>query len=226
MNLNDVFVVIAAYNEQKRILKTIRDLNKQGYHNIIVVDDGSQDNTFNLIKNKVYAIKHIINRGQGAALKTGIDFALKRGAKVIITFDADGQHKPSEIKYFLKELEKGYDIVLGSRFIKPKSEIPLHRKILLKGSVIIIRLFYGLKMTDAHNGFRAFSRYAAEIIELKTDRMEHASEFIEEIKKKGLRYKEIPVTILYNKEVLKKGTGSFLEAFRILFRMMFKILTR
>ena len=98
--------------------------------------------------------------------------------------------------------------------------MPLSRKIILKGSVIVLRIFYGLKVTDAHNGFRALSRKAAKKIEIKCNRMAHASEIIAEIRKNKLKFKEVPVKIIYNKEIIAKGHASFKEAFKVLFAMI------
>ena len=106
------------------------------------------------------------------------------------------------------------------------THIPMIRRILHFGSRIIIFLFYGLWMTDAHNGFRALSRKAARTIEIKSNRMEHASEIIGEIKRHNLRYKEVPVTIKYDQETLAKGHGGFVGAFRVLAKMILHKLTR
>jgi len=223
-----VFVVIAAYNEKDSISRVIEDLHKNSYRNVIVVDDGSKDNTPQIAeRKKAIVLQHILNRGQGAALKTGIDFALTKGADIIITFDADGQHQAKEIKKLMKPVASGkVDIALGSRFIDHKSDMPLGRVILLKGSVLVQRLFYGLKLTDAHNGFRAFSRKAAQKIEITADRMAHASQIINEISKKKISYTEVPVTILYTKYSMEKGVGSFSQACKILWRMILDKLHR
>lgn len=221
LDKKSIYIVIAAYNEGKSILKVINSLKKSGYKNIIVVDDGSSDNTYELCKNSsIYALRHIINRGQGAALKTGIDFALKNGAEIIITFDADGQHRVEDIPAMIKPIQKKEcEVTLGSRFLK-KSELPLFRKITLKIAILIVWLFYGVKMTDAHNGFRAMTKSAAKKIKITSDRMEHASQIIEEIHKKQIKYKEIPVTILYTDYSLKHGHGGFKQAIKVLWGMI------
>jgi len=217
-----VYIVIAAYNEKDSIARVIDDLHKHGYKNIIVVDDGSKDNTTQIAeRKKVMVLQHILNRGQGAALKTGIDYAVQQGADIIITFDADGQHQAKEIKNLIKPVTSGKaEVALGSRFLKDDSNIPFMRKLLLKGSVLIQRFFYGINLTDAHNGFRALSRKAAQKIEITADRMAHASQIIDEISKKKIRYTEVPVTILYTQYSLKKGTGSFSQALKVLWRMI------
>ena len=214
-----IWIVIAAFNEEKIIGKVIDNLRSYNYENVVVVDDGSSDKTFNVLKSKkVHALTHCINRGQGAALQTGIDFALSKGADVIVTFDADGQHFAEEIKDIIKPISQGYDVALGSRFLNKKTNIPLFRKVVLKGGTFICRLFYGIKLTDTHNGFRALSKKAAKKIRITEDKMEHASQIIDEIAKHKLKYKEVPVTIKYSEYSLNKGQSIF-NAIKILFKM-------
>jgi glycosyltransferase involved in cell wall biosynthesis len=220
-----IFIVIAAYNEEKSIGDVIAALSHEGYKNIVVVDDGSADRTYDAAsKRGVYAIRHIINRGQGAALKTGIDFAISKGAEVIVTFDADGQHVPGDIKKMVSPILNGTsDVTLGSRFLAGgKTNISLLRRIYLKLGVLVFLVLYGIRLTDSHNGLRALSRRAAEAIEIKCDRMEHASEIVDQIKKKHLRYKEVPVEIRYTDYSLKHGQKYLTNSFNILFRMIFK----
>ena len=95
---DSVWIVIAGYNEEKRIEAVISDLKKNGYHNVVVVDDGSKDATGAVaVDAGATVLRHVMNRGQGAALKTGIDFAVKNDAEIIVTFDADGQHHSKKI---------------------------------------------------------------------------------------------------------------------------------
>jgi len=223
--MDKIFIVIAAYNEEKNIKNVITGLQREGYQNIILVDDGSKDNTLEVAKSiNAMVLKHTINRGQGAALQTGMTYALLHGADYIVHFDADGQHNPKEIKDILAPLiKKEVDVTLGSRFLK-KQRIPFRRKIMLKGGILAIFLFYGVKLSDAHNGFRGFTRKAAKKIKITLDRMEHASEIIDQINKKGIKYKEVPVTIKYTKETLRfgrKGQGS-LDSIKILLKMFLK----
>ena len=217
----EVYIVIAAYNEERKIINVITSLQQNGYSSIIVVDDGSKDNTgVNAEKVGAIVIRHPINRGQGAALKTGFDFALGQNAQIIVTFDADGQHKAEEISFLTTPIETGeVEVCLGSRFLGKVSNVSWHRKLLLKGGALIMWLFYGIKLTDSHNGFRAFSVQALAKLDLKEDRMEHASEIVEQIGKKQLSYKEIPVTIVYTDYSLQKGQRSS-AAFKILWNMI------
>jgi len=221
-----IFVIIPAFNEGKEIIKVIKGLKKEGYSNIVIVDDNSKDNTYNKVKKeKVHLLKHNINRGQGAALKTGIDYSLHNHADIIVTFDADGQHNPKEIKKLVDPIIKGkVDVVLGSRFLG-KSKVPFMKKITLKGGVLFTWLFSGIKLTDTHNGFRALSKRAAEQIEIKQDRMEHASEIIDEIAKKNIKYKEVPVTIVYTDYSQSKGQ-SVLNSINIAAKLILRKLTR
>ena len=222
-----VAIVVAAYNEEKTIGKVLKDLRKHGYEDVIVVNDGSADRTAEKAqKAGSKTLTHIINRGQGAALQTGISQAVKDGADIIVTFDADGQHHAKDIKRLIRPIEKGTtEVCLGSRFLKNTSNVPRFRRLILKAGVISMRLFYGLKLTDSHNGFRAFSRKAAKKIKLKSDGMEHASEIIEQIAEHKLTYKEIPNTITYDQHTLEKGQSNS-NAIRIITKMILNKLKR
>ncbi|MBI4980537.1 glycosyltransferase family 2 protein [Candidatus Woesearchaeota archaeon] len=219
----ETWLVIPAFNEENKLKEVVSNLKRNGYARIVVVDDGSQDNTYQLAqKENVIVLNHLINRGQGAALKTGIDYALEQGAEVIVTFDADGQHQPEDISILIQPiLENKADIVLGSRFLTNNSNTPFIRRLFLKGGALLFNLFYGVKVTDSHNGLRALSRTAAEQIEITSDGPEHASEIIEEIGKKQLKYTEVPVTIKYTDYSLQHGQSSW-AAFKILFKMLIK----
>ena len=217
-----IFAVVPAYNEEGRISKVIKDLRKHKCH-VVVVDDASGDNTVKIIgkfKN-IILIRQGVNQGQGAALRVGIQRALNEGADIIVTFDADGQHQAKEISELIAPIKAGVaDISLGSRFLTKKTKMPFSREILLKGSVLVERILLGVKLTDAHNGFRALSRKAAKKIKIKENRMAHASEIIKEISRNNLRYAEVPVEIVYNKETLENGTGSYSTAIGILYKIL------
>ncbi|MFC1648296.1 glycosyltransferase family 2 protein [Nanoarchaeota archaeon] len=211
------YIVIAAYKEEKFITKVVKNLHKSGYKNIVVVDDGSGDRTGAIAaKAGAIVLTHVVNRGQGAALQTGIDYAINQGADIIVTFDADGQHQAKDLKRMISYVTSGkYDVALGSRFLKGAGDIPKSRRLLLKGSIIVQRIFYGVNLTDAHNGLRVLSRKAAKKIRITSDRMEHASQIAEEIFRHNLRYKEVPVNILYTEYSQEKGHGSFFGALKV-----------
>ena len=218
-----IFIVIAAYNEGKSIVKVINGLKHAGYKDIVVVDDGSRDNTYDAALNAgAITLRHIINRGQGASLKTGIDYAIQNGADIIVTFDADGQHRIEDLKAMIAPVISGkYDVTLGSRFLK-SVEMPFFRRLTLKIAVLVVWFFYGAKMTDAHNGFRVMNRNAAKAINITSDRMEHASQIVEEIHRKKINFKEIPVTILYSDYSMQHGQGGFMQALKVFSRMILR----
>ncbi len=211
----DVFVIIPAYNESACIAQVAREV-RAAYPHVVVVDDGSHDDTAEAAKRgATYVLRHPINRGQGAALQTGITFALQRGADYIVTFDADGQHRVEDIEALLVPLRAGEcEITLGSRFLGNVVDIPAARWRVLKLAVLFTRIVNRVKLTDAHNGLRAFSRRAAQQIDITLDRMAHASELIDQIRRSGLAYQEVPVQIRYTEYSLAKGQSSR-GAFRI-----------
>lgn len=220
-NKDNIWIIIPAYNEEKRLDSVIDSLMKNGYCNIAVVDDGSRDKTYDIALNKgVWTIKHPINLGQGAALETGIEFAIKQGAKAIITFDADGQHKAEEISLFIDKLNKGYDAVLGSRFLK-ENKIPSLRKLILKGGIFFTKFISNIKVTDSHNGFRAMTKYAVSKVKIEFNDMTHASEILDKVSANKLKFCEVPVTIIYSDETMKKGQSS-LNALKIALKIIIK----
>jgi glycosyltransferase involved in cell wall biosynthesis len=222
-----LFLIIPAYNEEKSIGRVIRNLIKSGYDNIVVVDDNSSDDTARIAEESgAVVLKHIINRGQGAALKSGTEYALQNGAEVIVHFDADGQMQVSDIKKMVYPITNNdADIALGSRFLGAAENIDLGKRIVLKLARFVVFILYGLWLTDSQNGFRAMNRYAAGKIEITSNRMEHAGEILGEIKKKRLRYKEIPVTIRYTDYSMSKGqswTKSFSLGIKMIIRKLLK----
>jgi polyprenyl-phospho-N-acetylgalactosaminyl synthase len=222
----DIAVVIPAYNEEKMIGQVIKDVRTACPH-VFVVDDGSSDGTAaSAHAAGANVLRHVLNRGQGAALATGIEAALKAGADIVVTFDADGQMDPADIASLVAPIEAGIcDVALGSRFhgngCHPEpvegrqSRMPFVRRLTLKAALVFTKLTTGLALTDTHNGLRAFSRAAAAELEIKCDRMAHASEILEEISRHGWRYREIPVKIRYTEYSMKKGQ-KISGAFRIL----------
>jgi len=204
-----VFVVVPAYNEAPAIGAVLHEL-RAVYRHVVVVDDGSTDGTQDAARPfAAYVLRHPINCGQGAALQTGIDFAILRGAEYIVTFDADGQHRVEDIAVLLSPILSGeYDITLGSRFLGSIVGIPHLRRRMLRLGVLFTRLVNGVNLTDAHNGLRAFSRRAAQRINLRLDRMAHATELIDQVRQSGLPFKEVPVQIRYTPYSLRKGQST------------------
>ena len=210
---NNVYVIIPAYNEGKRILEVIKQA-KNYAKNIVVVDDGSKDETCNIAeKTGVDVLNHIINLGKGAALKTGCDYAVSNGAKKLIVMDADGQHNPSEIPHFLKSLNDA-DIVFGYRQLK---EAPLVFKFGNRFINLSTKLLYGLNLKDTQSGFRAFTNSCYKKIRWKANDYSMESEMIANVGKHNLKYKEIPIKTIYRDKY--KGT-TVLDGIKIVFNMI------
>jgi glycosyltransferase involved in cell wall biosynthesis len=212
-----IFIVVPAYNEAAAIGAVISSLRAR-WPRVVVVDDGSRDATGAMAREAgATVLTHIVNRGQGAALQTGIQYALEQGAAVIVTFDSDGQHASEDLERLISPILDGTaDVVLGSRFLGSAEGIPSTRKLLLQGAIFFTRLSSGLKVTDAHNGLRAFSRTAASQIQIELDRMAHASEILDQISRRRMRFVEVPVHIRYSEYSRAKGQSS-LGALRVLF---------
>ena len=201
-----VYVICPAFNEARTIAGVLAGLAGQGYE-IVVVDDGSSDGTRRVAETMAMTvISHPVNLGQGAALKTGIDYALSRGAEFIVTFDTDGQHRVSDIARLISALQaSGADYALGSRFLTGEQRMPLVRRLLLRAATLFTAVSTGLRLTDTHNGLRAMTRRGAAALDLRQNRMAHASEILSEIARSGLAYVEVPVTIDYTEYSLAKG---------------------
>lgn len=227
MSSSNIFIIIPVYNEAAVIAQTIHNVLQAGY-NVIVVDDGSTDGTPDIIRKfPVHCIFHPVNIGQGAALQTGMDFARMRQATAVVHFDADGQHKPDDIEQLLSPVLSGEcDVAVGSRFLKKdKTNIPLSRKVFLRMARYINWMVTGILLSDAHNGLRALNSHALETIYITENRMAHASEIVWLIKKHGLRYKEVPVTIEYTAYSMQKGQ-SLWNSINIIFDILFKKINR
>lgn len=204
-----VFVVVPAYNEAPSVGGVVTALHAL-YPNVVVVDDGSSDDTGETARRAgAMVLRHVINRGQGAAIQTGIEFALRAGAGCVVTFDADGQHDPADIERLLLPVVRGEcDVALGSRFLGQAEGITAMRRLTLQMGVWFTWLTSGVRLTDAHNGLRAFSRRAAEVVDIRLDGMAHASELVDIIRRHGLSFREVPVTIRYTDYSRTKGQSA------------------
>jgi glycosyltransferase involved in cell wall biosynthesis len=193
-----MFIVMPAFNEAPAIEETIREIASCGYTRLIVVDDGSDDDTFERARTTegVIAVRHVLNRGKGAAVKTGIEAAKMLGADAVVTIDADGQHNPAGIAGMLDLIEQGYDVVLGSRLKNPKG-MPLHKIAANLAGNCVTFILYGLWVTDSQSGLRAYSRRAMDLIDTRTDRYEYDSEVIREIRRNRLKFVEVPIEVRY-----------------------------
>lgn len=198
MKSSKTHIILPAYCEGRVIKKVIEDIQREGFKNIIVIDDGSTDNTYEVAKSTgVIVLKHPINRGKGAATQTGIDGAKLLDADIIVTMDSDGQHNPKDIKKLLKPiLDNEADVVIGSRMINNK-DMPKSRIIMNKIANLITYLFFGIMVTDSQSGFRAYNKKAYTSVYTYMDRYEFESEMLGQIKNAKLRIKEVPIKVIY-----------------------------
>lgn len=208
--MNDTtFIVIPAFQEELVIGAVVSEL-RTAWSNVVVIDDGSRDGTGDAARAAgATVLTHTINRGQGAALQTGISYALRRGAEYIVTFDSDGQHRVEDIPLLLAPLRSGTaDVALGSRFLGSTEEMPMVRRFLLRVAIVFTAIAAGARFTDTHNGLRAFTRAAAARINLAMDRMAHASEILDQIVAARVRFVEVPVHVRYSEYSRAKGQRS------------------
>lgn len=228
MGVETTWVIVPAFNEADAIGAVVDSVLACGYQ-VVVVDDASTDGTSKALRSRpVHLLTHVENLGQGAALQTGITYALLQGAEYLVTFDADGQHCVAEIEKLLEPLRTGSaDIALGTRFSGGGEavNIPPLRRRMLSVATFFTRLTTGLKLTDTHNGFRAMTAESARKFEITLNRMAHASQLLRQIAQQHLRYVEVPVHVLYTDYSLQKGQRisnvfnivweSLMELFRI-----------
>ncbi|HKC35828.1 MAG TPA: glycosyltransferase family 2 protein [Chitinophagaceae bacterium] len=216
-----IFVIVPCFNEARVIRKTVTEVLEKGY-SVVVVDDCSKDGSKKQITGlPVYYLRHRVNMGQGAALQTGIDFAKKKGAKYFVTFDADGQHDSNDIPGMVEFLEKEkVDIVFGSRFLPgSKTNVSRYRSFALNFGRYINFWVSGIMLSDSFNGFRLFSKPAAEKITLTENRMAHPAEFLMLTAANKLKYTEYPVAIHYSDYSKAKGLKNR-DGIKILFEIL------
>jgi len=209
-----IFAVIAAYNEDKHINKVV-NATKKYVDKVVVVDDGSKDKTKEMAKKaNAIVLRHLINLGKGAALKTGCDYALKNKADIIIAIDADAQHDPDEIPKFLENM-KSHDVVIAYR--KQSRNMPF---VLKFGNWFInktITYLYGVKIKDSQCGYRAFTAKAYKRLKWEASDYSMESEMIAKIGKYKLSFKEIPIETIYSDKY--KGT-TIMDGIKIVFNLL------
>ena len=207
-------VIIPAYNEGKSISEVITKTQKFA-QNIIVVDDGSQDHTAaEAAKAGAVVLRHKINLGKGAALKTGCDYAVQQGAQKIITMDADGQHEPKEIPSFIKALEE-YDIVFGSR--KTPQSMPFVFKFGNQVLTKTLQTLYGVTVEDSQCGYRSFKAEAYKNIRWEAADYSVETEMAIKAGKKKMKHTTIPIETIYADRY--KGT-TVLDGVSIVLKMI------
>mgnify|MGYP001127740375 FL=1 len=208
-----VIIGIPAFNEEKNIAAIVVKLKKK-YDHVLVCDDGSSDMTHDIASSLgAIVVKHPTNLGYGAAIKTIFNEARKIDGDILITFDADGQHKISEIDSVLKPIsENKADIVIGSRFLGNTKDIPKYRKIGIKMITGLTNTLTGSEITDAQSGFRAYSKKVLNEISPTESGMGISTEILIKSSKKQMRISEVPITISYenntpSQEPISHGTS-------------------
>ena len=216
-------VIIPAYNEGARIGEVVRGVRETvPEYDVLVVDDGSRDNTgTGAMAAGAEVISHPFNLGYGVAIQTGYKYALAQEYEYLVQMDGDGQHDPSCIPRLLAPVMAGEtDFALGSRFLGRAHNIPQSRKVVLTLGIWFTRLVSRVRISDVHNGLRAFSRPAATSLHIHMDRMAHASEILDQIREAHWRYQEVPVSVYYSPYSLSKGQSSW-NALKIGFELLF-----
>ncbi|GAA1446636.1 glycosyltransferase family 2 protein [Leifsonia poae] len=199
--------MIPLYNEAPVVRAVVEEARKT-FPKVVCVDDGSTDaSVVEARAAGAVVVRHPVNLGQGASLRTGLDYALADpSADYFVTFDADGQHQVADAVAMVHMLdEQPLDIVVGSRFLDKRTKVAFVKRVVLKLGVVFERMSSGVQLTDAHNGLRAFNRHAAETVAITQNRMAHASEIVSEIGRNRLRWAEAPVHVVYTDYSRSKG---------------------
>jgi glycosyltransferase involved in cell wall biosynthesis len=213
---SNVWVILPGHNEEKNLAPVLKHVKRYA-RNIIFVDDGSKDSTYDVaVKSGVTVLQHITNLGKGGALKTGCDYAVKEGARYLIVMDSDGQHDPDELHLFYNKLQEGYDVIVGCR--KWNQNMPFMMKLGNFGLHKLSALFYKVNIPDTQSGYRAFTASAYRKIRWKANDYAMESEMIARIHKNKLKYATISIKTIYLDDY--KGT-TLLHGIKIAFNIIF-----
>lgn len=219
----DTFVILPAYNEATRIQPVIEDIAHKGY-NLIIVNDGSSDNTLDVIKeskrkypDNIHIFSLIINRGVGVATQTGFDAVFQFNPKYVVSMDSDGQHSPDDLDNVIRPLVSGKaQAVIG---VRPLKDMPFTRNFANSVMNLLTRIFYGVNVSDSQTGFRAITAEALRKININARGYLISSEFIREVNDNDIPFAEVPIETIYTPETQAKGTN-VKEAFKILIQMI------
>lgn len=214
---DDTWLVIPLYNEAP-VIGGVIDQALVTFPNIVCIDDGSADGSAQIARDHgATVISHPFNLGQGAALQTGIEYVRRRpGARYMVTFDADGQHRVEDAAQMVdRAKEDNLAIIFGSRFLDDKTQVGWSKRLVLKTAAAATKLKTGLNLTDAHNGLRVLRRDAMESVQITQDGMAHASEIVSQLAASNLPWAEMPVLIDYTEYSKSKGQ-SLLNSVNIL----------
>ena len=195
-----ILVCIPAYNEAETISEIILKSKKYA-SDVIVYDDGSTDDTYEVAKAAgAIVIRNPENKGYGVAIRSLFQAAKEQYADVMVTLDADGQHDPEQISQVVEPLKHGFDIVIGSRFLKSdgKQRTPRYRSFGIKAITKLTEVVSYNGITDSQNGFRAYNKNALSKINLFEDGMAVSTEILLRASEKKLLITEVPVTVRYD----------------------------
>ena len=213
------WVIVPAHNEVAVVRSTVFGLSTH-FKDIVVVDDGSSDETGAEARAAgATVVRHLRNLGQGAALSTGLRFALgDQSACVFVTFDADGQHRPQDAARMVEvQAASGCSVVFGTRFGEGSDvNVPAARRLVLAAARRQVNRSSGLQLSDARNGLRVLDRRAAELMRFRQRGMAHATEIAQIVGRHGLTHCEVPITVDYTEYARQKGQP-MLNAVNILF---------
>ena len=220
---NATYVVLPAYNEATRIQPVIESIAEKGY-NMVVVNDGSSDNTLDVIleskrkfPDKIHVYSLIINRGVGVATQTGFDAVLKYDPKYVVSMDSDGQHSSDDLDNVIRPLVTGEaQAVIG---VRPLKDMPFSRNFANSVMNLLTRIFYKVNVSDSQTGFRAITKDALKKININARGYLISSEFIREVNDNDIPFAEVPIQTIYTPETQAKGTN-VKEAFKILIQMI------
>lgn len=223
ISVSGTWVVIPVYNEETMIGEVVHRV-KEAFPNVVCVIDGGTDQSAKLARQAgAIVVEHPINLGQGASLQTGFDFVLSQPEMTeVITFDADGQHQITDAVGMVDLLRAEHlDIVIGSRFLDDRTQVGSLKRLVLKTAAQWTKLTTKMALTDAHNGLRVISRNLLSKIQLRQNRMAHASELIDQVALSKAKWREYPTHIIYTEYSKAKGQ-SLLNSVNILFELIFK----
>lgn len=222
-----IYLILAAYNEASVLESVIKEIRASIDCVIIIVDDGSDDGTDEITRQLgVRLVRHPINRGAGAACQTGIQLARINNWKYVAFMDADGQHIPSNLNLLVKKMiATDADLVIGSRFLLQKNEIPYIRRIYNNLGNLLTNIFCNSNYTDTQSGFRLLNAKAINNINLIQDDFSYCSEMIIQAEDQGLKIVETPIDVRYTDYSIRKGQDfqvGLRTAFHLLWKLFFK----